>query len=252
MDKEVKVVNKSIIDLRKEPKFESERISQALFNIPCEILREGNEWVLVKTPDGYQGWIEGRHLSEKAIERGPEWKVKSDFAPVRTLTGELITRFAFDTHFHATEAGNDLIFEMPDGVRAKVSRRHCKPAEGEPKWRLLGLAQRFIGVPYLWGGISPFGFDCSGYVQRLFHYCGIQLPRDTEQQIRIGEKIGLLAELEPGDLVFFPRHVGLYLSGGLMIHANLHAQGVNVSDLHANDDYSAYLRKHFLEGRRLS
>ncbi len=252
MDVEVKTVNKNIADLRREPKFKSERLSQALFNTPCEVLSDKKEWALVKTPDGYQGWIEGRHLSAGATGGGPEWKVKSDFALVWTLTGELITRFAFDTRFHATEMGNELIFKMTQGVKAKVSRRYCKPTENEPKAKLIKLAKRFMGVPYLWGGISPFGFDCSGFVQTLFHYCGIQLPRHTEQQMRTGEKIGCLTELEPGDLAFFPGHVGLYLDAGLMIHANLHAHGVSITNLYADDNYSTYLRENFLEGRRLS
>jgi cell wall-associated NlpC family hydrolase len=141
---------------------------------------------------------------------------------------------------------------MPDGVKAKVSRRYCKPAEGEPKWRLRRLAQRFIGVPYLWGGVSPFGFDCSGYVQRLFHYCGIQIPRDTAQQIGVGEKIEHIEELQFGDLIFFPRHVGLYLGEGVIIHSSLHFHGVVINDLYnEQNDYIFYLKNHFLEGRRI-
>jgi len=214
MSKVIRIINKNIVDLRREPKFESERVSQGLFNAPCKILELNEEkgWAKVQTPDGYHGWVEARHLSEQPIEKGPEWKVKSDFAPVRSVsTNELITRFTFDTRFHAVEEGKDLVFEMPGGSGsphfAKVSKRHCKPAVKEPKGIIGDLAKGFIGVPYLWGGISPFGFDCSGYVQRLFHYCGVQIPRDTAQQREVGEKIEVMEDLQLGDLVFFPGHV---------------------------------------------
>jgi len=248
------IVNKNIVDMRAEPRFQSERVSQALYNTPCKICDEANpDWVEIETPDGYRGWIARRHLSEPPAEDGPEWKVKSCFAPVKALsTGEPITMFVFDTRFHAQEKGNDLIFMLPNGILAKISKRFCKPAKEEPLRRIGQLAKRFLGVPYLWGGVSPFGFDCSGYVQRLFHYCGVQIPRDTEQQRKFGEQVRSLQELEFGDLAFFPGHVGLYLGDGLLIHANLYYNGVAISDLYDDrDQYSRFLRENFTEGRRV-
>jgi len=248
------IINKNIVDMRAEPCFHSERVSQALYNTTCTIVDEANsDWVEIETPDGYRGWVARRHLSESPIADGPEWKVKSDFAPVRALaTGEPITRFVFDTRFHAQEKGNDLVFTLPDGILAKISKRSCKPAKKEPLQRIGRLAKRFLGVPYLWGGVSPFGFDCSGYVQRLFHYCGLQVPRDADQQRKFGKQVTSVQELEPGDLAFFPGHVGLYLGDGLLIHANLHYNGVAISDLYDDrDSYNRFLRGNFTEGRRV-
>ncbi len=248
------IINKNIVDIRAKPCFRSERVSQALYNTHCKICsKAGSDWVEIETPDNYRGWIAKQHLSEPPVEYGREWKVKSIFAPVRDFsTGALITRFVFDTRFHAQEEGNNLVFTLPDGVVARVSKRFCKPTDGETLQRIGWLARRFIGVPYLWGGVSPFGFDCSGYVQRLFHYCELQIPRDVDQQRKFGDKVSELQKLRYGDLVFFPRHVGLYLGNGLLVHANLHYNGVAISNLYDNrDSYNRFLRDNFIEGRRM-
>ena len=99
--------------------------------------------------------------------------------------------------------------------------------EGSKRERIALRAKRFLGIPYLWGGTSTKGFDCSGLVQRIFFIEGIELPRDSDQQALIGERISLdhIDEARVGDLLFFGEggtvnHVGIYIGNQSFIHAH--------------------------------
>jgi cell wall-associated NlpC family hydrolase len=81
------------------------------------------------------------------------------------------------------------------------------------------LAQQFLSAPYLWGGVSPFGFDCSGLIQTIYRCCGALLPRDSKDQAYQGQSVDF-AEIKPGDLIFFPGHVALSCGGREIIHAS--------------------------------
>src|SRR5690606_14241243 len=88
------------------------------------------------------------------------------------------------------------------------------------------LALLYLNTPYLWGGKSVFGIDCSGMVQQVYKFCGVKLPRDAYQQAEIGEALSFVEEAEPGDLAFFDNtegkiiHVGIMLEGNKIIHAH--------------------------------
>jgi cell wall-associated NlpC family hydrolase len=111
--------------------------------------------------------------------------------------------------------------------------------------RLLNIAMRFGGVPYVWGGETPVGFDCSGFVQYVFRQIGINLPRTADVQYELGRKV-LQSELQPGDLVFFETyepgasHDGIYVGEGNFIAAN---SGTGVAVVSLSDPYwiSRYL-----------
>ena len=109
------------------------------------------------------------------------------------------------------------------------------------EWRLTRTAMRFLGVPYVWGGTSLAGVDCSGFVQAVFHRNGIDLPRTADAQFEIGKPVAM-RNLEPGDLVFFQTyapgasHVGIYVGGGRFVHASS-SEGVRVDSL--GEDYYA-------------
>lgn len=116
--------------------------------------------------------------------------------------------------------------------------------------RLLNIAMRFGGVPYVWGGDTPAGFDCSGFVQYVFRQVGINLPRTADVQYELGRQV-LQTELQPGDLVFFETyepgasHNGIYIGDGNFIGANS-GTGVAVVPLG-----SLYWQVHYLGARRL-
>lgn len=117
--------------------------------------------------------------------------------------------------------------------------------------QIIANAKTYIGVPYLWGGTSPAGFDCSGYVQYVFRQSGISLPRTTTEQYQIGTYVSK-ANLQPGDLVFLQNtyregisHVGIYIGNGKMIHASS-SKGVVISDLS-----TSYYTQHYYGARRV-
>lgn len=117
--------------------------------------------------------------------------------------------------------------------------------------RIVSEAKKYLGVPYAWGGITPIGFDCSGYVQYVLQQCGITVPRTTELQVRVGNYISK-ASLRPGDLVFLQNtyrtgvsHVGIYIGNNQMIHASS-SKGVTISNLTSN-----YYMEHYHSARQL-
>lgn len=116
--------------------------------------------------------------------------------------------------------------------------------------RIITGAMQFMGVPYVFGGTTPYGFDCSGYVQYVFAMAGISLPRTADVQYEVGTPIST-AELIPGDLVFFQTytygasHVGIYVGDGNFIHASS-SYGVTISSLS-----SAYYSSHYIGSRRI-
>lgn len=116
--------------------------------------------------------------------------------------------------------------------------------------RIISTAMQYIGVPYVFGGTSPYGFDCSGYVQYVFAHAGISLPRTADAQYEVGTPIST-ADLMPGDAVFFTTytygasHVGIYVGDGNFIHASS-SRGVTISSLS-----SAYYSTHYIGARRM-
>lgn len=116
--------------------------------------------------------------------------------------------------------------------------------------RIISTAMQYIGVPYVFGGTSPYGFDCSGYVQYVFAHAGISLPRTADAQYEVGTPIST-TDLMPGDAVFFTTytygasHVGIYVGDGNFIHASS-SRGVTISSLS-----SAYYSTHYIGARRM-
>ena len=199
----------SVIPLRKEASHTSEMVSQLLYNELYEVLDAKPGWYLIKThEDQYEGWIQGiQHhgISEQAYT---EYQAKTRYIVDRPVLDYKERHLSFGT----------VLFEPVTGTMTIPDR--FVPA------MMIELAQKLMGTPYLWGGRSIFGIDCSGFVQLCARAAGKFLPRDASQQVQEGELVYFLPEIQPGDLAFFGNedgkivHVGMMLDNERILHAS--------------------------------
>ena len=199
----------SVMPIRKEGSHTSEMVSQLLFNELYEVLDEKPGWLLIKTDvDQYEGWIQGiqhHDISEQefANRKGQERYIVDQ--PLLEYHGRFLS---IGTILNEPAAGS---MTMPDRFVPAL---------------MIEFAQKFLDVPYLWGGRSIFGIDCSGFVQLCARAAGKLLPRDASQQVQEGELVYFLPEIQPGDLAFFGNedgkivHVGMMLDTERIIHAS--------------------------------
>ncbi|HET9409785.1 MAG TPA: C40 family peptidase [Candidatus Sulfotelmatobacter sp.] len=213
-------------------------VSQAILGSDVVVLEKRHKWARIRTDDQYMGWMPFRNLRRLNAPYGAPGhviQVESLFANLYreadvTEHRPIIT-VPFETHLEAIDdaPGNDqrwLEVRLPDGRMAWIQRsdtvRDPKPLTIEQS---IELASRFLGLPYLWGGRSSFGYDCSGFMQMLVRSRGINMPRDANLQAAWG---GVQAidrkDLRAGDLLFFGEsaekitHTGMYMGGGDFIH----------------------------------
>jgi hypothetical protein len=219
--------------------------TQVLYGTIVLVSETYGDWVKVIIPDqktlkgplGYLGWIPSIHLAE--IGEEPVLEAWAEVSTHRALLYANPTEPRMELSFLtrlpiAGESGEFLKVHTPDGlalIKKKdmriVGNTLTRVSEEEYKGQLIvNQGLKFLGLPYLWGGMSSFGYDCSGFVYNMHKFEGILLPRDTSDQSREGIMIDL-ACLEPGDLLFFARdvgkgpvhHVGMYAGGRTMIHS---------------------------------
>jgi len=241
------LVNVSVGNIRFYSSYDSELVSQAPMGTPVKILRKRGGWLLIQTPDKYIGWITSEALVPLSPEEHSEWKSSarlfytagtgSIFAdpsmsrPVSDIVAGCIVEIS-------GRAGNGFIVRLPDGRSGfiphdrGVSLENFGGQEVGDRSRLVANAESFMGIPYLWGGTSPKGFDCSGFTKTVYFLNGIILSRDASQQYQYGLRMRRdypADSLRQGDLVFFgtsgrgrPRatHVGMYLGNSEFIHCS--------------------------------
>lgn len=192
----------SIIPMRAEARHCSEMVSQLLYNETYTILEEQKEWFLIEAlHDAYQGWIASNQV-------------------------HYISQEVFDTPF---KRYNPALIEWDAQLQQHLYMGSpfydLKPTTDLPIDRICQAAQQFINSPYLWGGRSAAGIDCSGLMQIIFRMGNVFLPRDASQQVNIGQPI-TWGNQQKGDLAFFVNkaekitHVGLVLTANTLLHAS--------------------------------
>ncbi|HXE61471.1 MAG TPA: SH3 domain-containing C40 family peptidase [Gemmatimonadaceae bacterium] len=251
------VVRVSVAPVNAEARAVSEQVSQALFGHPVEPLDAGERepWHRVRLHDGYEGWMHRGYLSESDRSHSP-----NGAGPSRVSLGCVVREAAgarlalpLGAWLHdalAVESG-----EAIDG--AAIARRFPPRA---PAAAATACA-RFEGTPYEWGGLTPWGADCSGLVQTVFGLHGIALPRDARDQAEQGEPVAAgdaLGGLAAGDLAFFSdrddgpiTHVAIALGGSRLVHLGLGRGGYAVENLAAPDAYARALLSRFRWARRV-
>ncbi|HOZ67899.1 MAG TPA: C40 family peptidase [Chitinophagaceae bacterium] len=219
------IVNVPVAALRRKPRHPKEMVNQLLFGETVQVLKtKGDAWVKVKSlHDNYEGWMTLSLLEETD-------EITALQKPVFVTAG-LLTRISQDSQAMHIPIGASLpnftegtcmINKQAFFVEGLVLNRMEHPASSV---LIDKLVQPWLNAPYLWGGRTPLGVDCSGFVQVNFKLMGIDLPRDAWQQAQYGEPVESINEAKPGDLVFFDDkeeivHVGILLNKETVIHAS--------------------------------
>ncbi len=227
------VVSLPVLDLRPEPRHAAELLSQLLLGETVELLgrraREG--WVRVRNEaDGYAGWVRAWGLVPASKQRAARWRrlasgrVGVPMALVRARRGGgagVSPVFFGDRLIASRPARGWAAVEFPDGRRGYLT---ASALAGRKRPSLEARVASLLGTPYLWGGRSPAGYDCSAFVQQVLLEQGVVLARDARDQCRAASRLGKREEAVPGDLAFFnrpgepPSHVGISLGGSFYAH----------------------------------
>ena len=230
------IVSVAALDLRRRPDHRSELRSQLLTG---EVVRRratrgaGQWWRVENLTDGYRGWVRSWGLVGASASEARRWTRMATARAVRRYAeireargaGPLVSPLFWNGRVIPRENRRRwTLVELPDGCTGWVESKALRPRTRRPP-SLLRRIEDLLGLPYLWGGRTPLGFDCSGFVQQVMAEQGVRLPRDAEDQYRAVQALGPSARPTTGDLVFFgPRrgrvtHVGLVLGEGRFVHA---------------------------------
>ncbi|REG92761.1 C40 family peptidase [Algoriphagus antarcticus] len=272
------LVTISVANIRSNPKHSAELATQALMGTPLNVLKEEDGWFLVQTPDGYLSWVDraGIHLmTEAELEHwyrepkvvftaltGYVWQSSDQTEMVSDLVaGDILTI--------QEETKDQINVSLPDGREGWIS---AKEAQDWDSWiasrnttpeALISTAKQMMGTPYLWGGTSIKGVDCSGFTKTIYYLNGQIIPRDASQQINEGELVDAdknWDKLQVGDLLFFGVkgtaekkervvHVGMWIGNGEFIHS----RGlVRISSFDPeNPNYDEYELGRYLRTKRI-
>ncbi|HMN24998.1 MAG TPA: C40 family peptidase [Ignavibacteriaceae bacterium] len=279
-DKKFGVINLSAANLRLKPDHPAELVTQSILGTPIKVLKKGEDgFYLVQTPDGYVSWLDNDGFAFMDESELKDWlsspkiiytkvygfsytKADENSQPVSDLVeGNLLKIIG--------EENNFFLINYPDGRVAYVKKDEAKlfidwyKALNPTGETILNTAYHFMGIPYLWGGTSTKGMDCSGFTKTVYFLNGIILSRDASQQVNTGELVDTKdgwQNLQAGDLLFFGRkaegdkkeritHVAIYIGDGDFIHA---AGRVKINSFNPSKSYfSDYRKSGFIRAKRI-
>lgn len=242
------VVTISVANIRSQPRHSAELATQALMGTPLTVLKGDGSWYLVQTPDQYISWVDQAGIQLMTEQELENWHAQNKvvFTPLtghvwnNPMEEEMVSDLVAGDILTALDTDRDWIqVQLPDGRSGFVKASQLLPWE---EWissretsveNLIATAKSMLGVPYLWGGTSIKGMDCSGFTKTIFYLNGQVIPRDASQQINEGEEVDTdknWENLQVGDLLFFGEkatadrkervvHVGMWIGNNEFIHS---------------------------------
>jgi len=272
------LVNLSVANIRASPSHRSELVNQAILGTPLRILKEEGSWVFIQTPDRYLGWLDKSSLSGKTDMEMVKWRESERVIFLNTSgfiktpeTGEVVSDIVAGAVLeNIYTEGDKANVVLPDGRKGTVFSEDIAPFD---LWRnnikplpekITETAMTMNGFPYLWGGTSVKGIDCSGFTRIVFFLNGLVISRDASLQARFGQELEVNNGWEvyrPGDLLFFRGdpdgapgspviHVGLYTGDSEYIHAS---GMVKINSLDSNRmNYDEYRHSTLQSARRIT
>jgi hypothetical protein len=278
-DKTFGIVNVSVANIRSQPKHPAELATQALLGTVVRILKENNGFYLIQTPDRYISWVDDDGIVPISREQLNDWDSNPQIIYIKDFG------FAYSEPDINSQRVSDLVIgnililvgekeefvkvQFPDKRIAYIKNDETKSYE---KWlaqarptqeNIIQTAKSFMGIPYLWGGTSAKGMDCSGFTKTVYFLNGVLLDRDASQQVNNGILINTengFESLQKGDLLFFGfkgtekskeriTHVGIYISDMEYIHE---AGFVKINSFdEAKSNFNKFRLDHFIRAKRI-
>ena len=266
------IINNSVGNLRGRPSHSSELVSQTLLGTRVKVLKKQGEWYLIQTPDEYISWIDHGGISiVSESEYNNYYKNSYIFSSVQGFAYSSVERKAIISDLvvgsvlNVTDKiGGFYKIEYPDKRVGWVNQMDISPMFNNSEKTtsdIINNSKQFIGVPYLWGGTSSKGFDCSGFTKTIYLMNGLVIPRDASQQINEGLLVDQNRNwdnLNEGDLMFFGYyrdgkrridHVAIWIGDGKFIQAS---KNVRINSVYADDPlYDKYHMEKYMESRRI-
>jgi len=237
------LVSVSVADVRSQSSHTSELLTQAVLGVELDVIRATRDlaWYLVRLRDSYVGWVRSWSVVPVSGSELLDWKgrmafhVDSRSVRVRerpTNRSAVLCELVLGTRLPKLASRGDWVkTTLPDSTQGWVEVSGLRPHPGPlpTASSIIKTAFRFMGAPYLWGGTTPWGCDCSGLVQSVYSFNGVELPRDARDQLRALEDCSVDIQsqrFQPGDLVFFGRkltdisHVAISTGGSSFVHSH--------------------------------
>lgn len=264
------VVKMALAPVRSDPNVRAELVSQEPLGAVLTVLEERGDWLRCRGEDGYEGWLHAGGLVQRAADQADAWWDDLGGQPALALDATLVSdsgRVLLRLPWGARIALDGKTAKLPDGRAGRLAEGSwvlwqevaSRYAQDGPA--VMGTAAEWQGVPYLWGGRTRWGVDCSGLVQAVYRLHGFLLPRDSFQQAEVGASIdpgGGFRALRPGDLLFFRgrdtervTHVAFSLGAAEILHAAEANGEVKADDLGGGSALQRSLSSRLVGVRRL-